>query len=59
MKDQHPQHPRSGGGVAIALLAIGGAVIGNHFGQASFGLLIGVGAGIAVTLAIWLTDHGK
>jgi hypothetical protein len=54
---QNSKNPPRAGGAAIALLAIGGVVIGNHFGQASIGLLAGFGLGAAIALALWLADR--
>jgi hypothetical protein len=54
---QSSKRPPRAGGAAIALLAIGGVVIGNHFGQASIGLLAGFGSGVAIALALWLLDR--
>ena len=51
-----PQQNRAGG-AAIAFLAIGGVLIGNHYGQATIGLLAGLGLGVAIALAIWLRDR--
>ncbi len=47
----------AGGGILIALGAIGGAVGGFFAGQASLGLIIGVAAGIALALLLWLRDR--
>jgi len=54
---QSSKRPPRAGGAAIALLAIGGVVIGNHFGQASIGLLAGLGSGAAIALGLWLADR--
>lgn len=56
MTDPAPRSPRAGG-AAIALLAIVGAVVGNIYGQASLGLVAGVGAGVLIALGIWLADR--
>lgn len=45
--------PPSAGGALIALGAIVGAAIGFLMGEATPGFLIGLGAGIAASLAIW------
>jgi hypothetical protein len=56
MTQPAPNPPRAGG-FAIALLAILGVVIGNHYGQATIGLLAGVGTGVAIALGLWLKDR--
>lgn len=52
----HPRKPRAGG-AAIALLAIAGVVIGNHYGQATIGFLAGVALGAAIALLVWWRDR--
>lgn len=51
--------PRStvAGGFPIAAGAIGGTVLGVAYGQPTAGLLIGLGAGVAAAVAIWLIDR--
>lgn len=51
-----PQKPSnaSAGGVFIALGLMIGAVIGIRTGQASLGMVIGIGAGMAAALLVWL-----
>jgi hypothetical protein len=58
MTNSNPSPPRAGG-AAIAFLALAGVLIGNHFGQASIGLLAGLGAGVAVALGLWLLDRWR
>jgi hypothetical protein len=43
----------SAGGALIALGAIVGAAIGFMLGEATPGMLIGLGIGVAASLAIW------
>ena len=50
------RHPIAGGAL-IAIGAMGGAVIGLSRGQVTAGFLIGVGAGAAIALVIWLFDR--
>lgn len=57
MQNSH-QSPRAGG-AAIALLALAGVGIGNHYGQASIGLLAGLAIGTAIALALWLLDRRR
>ena len=65
-----PQHdPLSGrrpparsplaGGFLIAVGALVGAVVGATRGQSSAGLLIGIGAGAVLSLAIWAIDRRR
>jgi hypothetical protein len=48
-----------GAGAPIALLIIGGVIIGGLLGQPSIGLLVGVGLGIAVGIVTWRMGKGK
>lgn len=49
--------PRAGG-IAIALGIVAGPIVGALTGhQPTLGLLVGVGAGVLVALAIWLLDR--
>ncbi len=48
---------RNAGGVFIAVGGILGAVLGGFLGQPSIGLLVGLGLGTAIALAVWLTDR--
>lgn len=54
---QSSKRPPRAGGAAIALLALAGVVIGNHYGQASIGLLVGLGSGVAIAVGLWLLDQ--
>ena len=47
----------SGGGVFIAMGAIGGVFAGGFLGQPSAGLLIGLAVGSLAALAIWWTGR--
>lgn len=47
------------GGVLIAIGAIGGAVAGLFLGEPSKGLLLGLGAGAGMAIAIWLIDRRR
>jgi len=50
--------PRAGGFV-IAVGAIGGALVGTFTSQPSLGLVLGVAAGTAIAIAIWLADRRR
>lgn len=52
------REPRAGGAI-IALCLIVGAVAGVLGGQPSIGLLAGLGAGIAVAVALYLRDRKR
>lgn len=56
---QGSQRSPRAGGAAIALLALAGAVIGNHYGQASIGLLAGLASGGAIALTLWALDRRR
>ena len=47
----------AGGGCLIFAGFILGAVIGIAYGQASLGVLIGVGLGVLLAIAVWLTGR--
>lgn len=49
--------PQRGGGILIALGLILGAGIGAAFGQPSQGLIIGLGVGVVLAIALWLADR--
>lgn len=51
--------PSSGGGVFIALLTIAGAIIGGLMGQPSIGMLSGIALGVAIAVALWLTERKR
>jgi len=44
---------RMAGGAPIALLTLAGAIIGGLMGQPSIGLLVGLGIGALIAIAIW------
>jgi len=53
-----PRNP-AGGGIFIALGAIGGVVVGRLYGQTSLGLIGGVATGIAIALLIWWRESRR
>ena len=59
MASTPPTRTPVAGGALIALGAIAGAVIGLFRGQVTAGFLIGLAAGAAIALAIWLVDRGR
>ncbi len=50
---------RKSGGVFIFLGVLAGLVGGVIFGEPSFGVLIGTGAGVAAAAVIWLADRRR
>ena len=49
----------TGAGAIIALLILGGAIIGGLMGQPSIGLLAGAALGILIALLLLLRERGK
>lgn len=51
-----PQKPAnaSAGGVFIALGLMIGAVVGIRTGEASLGMVVGIGTGMLAALAVWV-----
>ncbi|GLV25780.1 hypothetical protein TomTYG45_22130 [Sphingobium sp. TomTYG45] len=48
----------TGAGAIIALLILGGAIIGGLMGQPSAGLLTGAALGGVIALLLWLRERG-
>ncbi|MCE7796096.1 hypothetical protein LWE61_05910 [Sphingobium sufflavum] len=59
--DPHSDKPGSpiGVGAPIAILIVGGVIVGGLLGQPSIGLLAGVVLGIAVALIAWRAGTRK
>ncbi|HLZ78798.1 MAG TPA: hypothetical protein VKQ09_05610 [Sphingomonas sp.] len=53
-----PSAPRAGG-VLLALSILAGAVIGTARGEPTVGVLVGIGAGITLTLGLWWVEHRR
>lgn len=53
-----PSSPRATGSI-LALSIVGGVVIGAILGQSSVGFLIGMGIGVAISVAFWLFDRRR
>lgn len=58
MEQQHGQSSRAGGAI-IAFTIIAGAVIGNHFGQASIGVVVGIALGVVIAGGLYLFDRRR
>lgn len=54
-RDTAPRSPAAGGAL-IALGAVAGALVGLFLGSATQGFLVGLGAGVAISIAMWLLD---
>lgn len=59
MTEPKPSRAPLAGGFLIALSSMVGAVAGGTQGQPSAGLLMGLGAGVALALAVWLRDKRR
>ena len=53
-----PRNPVAGGAL-LAICPVAGALIGGFRHQATAGFLIGLGAAIAMAVAIWLLDRRR
>lgn len=51
--------PRLAGGIFIALGLLGGAIAGVAMDQPSAGMVIGLGAGAAIAILVWLYDRKR
>ncbi|MFK4793959.1 hypothetical protein [Sphingobium sp. ZW T5_29] len=49
----------TGAGAFIALLILGGTIVGGLIGQPSAGLIAGAVLGALVALLLWLWERGK
>lgn len=47
----------TGAGAIIALMILGGAIIGGLMGQPSIGLLAGTAIGFLIALLLWLRER--
>lgn len=59
MTGNRNDRPRMGGGAPLAFSIIGGVVIGGMMGQPSAGLVIGLGIGVLIALAIWWVGRDR
>lgn len=57
--EQQPGQSSRAGGAIIAFTIIAGAVIGNHFGQASVGVVGGIALGVIVAVGLYLVDRRR
>jgi len=59
MSANRPSSTPAAGGFLIAIATTFGAFLGATQGQPSAGLMIGLGAGVALALAVWLLDRRR
>jgi hypothetical protein len=59
MPDAENSQPRLAGGIFIALGLLLGAIAGVVMDQPSAGMVIGLGIGAAIALAVWLIDRKR
>lgn len=54
-----PTSPKNakGGGVFIMLALFIGVIAGIVYGQASIGMIVGLGFGVAIAVFVWLWDR--
>jgi len=58
MEQQSGNASRAGGAI-IAFSILAGAIIGNHFGQPSIGMVSGTAIGAAIALALYFHDRRR
>ena len=59
MASKPPTRTPLAGGALIAIGAMGGTVVGASQGQVTAGFLIGLAAGAAIAILIWLVDRAR
>lgn len=59
MSDRKPPRAPMAGGFVLAMCAMAGAIGGAFLHQSSLGLLIGLGVGGLIALAIWLRERKR
>ena len=59
MMEQQPCQSSRAGGAIIAFTIIAGAVIGNHFGQASVGVVGGIALGVLAAVGLYMVDRRR
>jgi len=59
MVSKPPPRTPLAGGALIAIGAMGGTLVGASQGQVTAGFLIGLGAGVAIAIVIWLVDRAR
>jgi hypothetical protein len=59
MSETQNSQPRLAGGIFIALGLLVGAIAGVALDQPSAGMIIGMGVGAAIAVAVWLFDRRR
>lgn len=59
MSETDNSEPRLAGGIFIAIGLLVGAIVGVAVDQTSAGMVIGLGAGAAVAVFVWLFDRKR
>jgi hypothetical protein len=59
MSDIENSQPRLAGGIFIAIGLLAGAIAGVALDQPSAGMVIGMGVGAAIAVAVWLLDRKR
>jgi len=59
MASKPPTRTPLAGGAPIAIGALGGAIIGASQREVTMGFLIGLAAGAAIAIVIWLIDRAR
>jgi hypothetical protein len=59
MSGNENSQPRLAGGIFIALGLLVGAIAGVVMDQPSAGMVIGLGAGAAIAVIVWLFDRKR
>lgn len=59
MSDNDNTPPRLAGGIFIAIGLLGGAIAGVAVDQPSAGMIVGLLAGSAVAIVVWLIDRNR
>ncbi|MDP4874093.1 MAG: hypothetical protein NWQ92_11880 [Sphingorhabdus sp.] len=59
MSETQNNQPRLAGGIFVALGLLIGAILGVAFDQPSAGLVIGMGIGSMIAVAVWLFDRKR
>jgi len=49
----------TGAGAIIALLILGGTIVGGFMGQPSIGLLSGTALGVGIAIILWLRERSR
>lgn len=59
MSKNESSQPRLAGGIFIAVGLLAGAICGIALDQPSAGMVIGMGVGAALAMAVWILDRKR